>query len=161
MDRVETFWSKFGKISFFFVGVPLFFVGILFFVLMDGNMAFFINAFVWLGFGLLGALMTGWRRYKLARLKREGVCYEGMVTAILPASLIRIGAYVTAKVECVYKDKKDHTCLVQGPFYLFTRLDVKENFRVHVYVQEGNPKIYEVELFRNGDQRPKIDFDYR
>ena len=84
---------------------------------------------------------------KLQTLKTEGQSYDCSVKRIFPAHWVRIGSYVTARVECVYKAEKGD-CLIKSGYYLISPLDRIENLYAKVYFDYNNSDSYVVELFR-------------
>ncbi len=83
-------------------------------------------------------------------LKREGLCYNGSVVSIIPAHWVRIGSYVTARVECVYKTQKGE-CLIKSGYHLLSPLDRIENLYAKIYFDNNNSEKYVVELFRGNN----------
>ena len=147
MRPVATPWSRLGKFILLGFGVPFSLVGVVLYIVLDGNWALLLNGVLWLviGGGLQAKRASD--RRKLEKLKREGLCYDGSVVNIIPALWIRIGSYVTARVECIYKTGKGD-CLVKSGYYLLSPLDRIENLYAKIYFDCNNSDKYAVELFR-------------
>ncbi len=153
MDLVRTVATPWYGLSKFFLlgfGIPFSLVGVLFFVL-DGNLTFLINGILWLIMGAGLKIKGASNQRNLEILKREGLCYDGSVLSIIPAHWVRIGSYVTARVECVYKTEKGD-CLIKSGYHLLSPLDRTENLYAKIYFDYNNSEKYVVELFR-GDNR--------
>lgn len=147
MRTVATPWYGLSKFMLLGFGIPFSLVGVVLFFILDGNLAFLLNGVFWMiiggGFKIKGAS----NQRKLEILKREGLCYDGSVVNIIPAHWVRIGNYVTARVECVYKTEKGE-CLVKSGYHLLSPLDRIENLYAKIYFDYNNPEKYVVELFR-------------
>lgn len=105
---------------------------------------------------------------KRERLKMNGVAYDAEVVRILPNPIIRIYSYVSAVVECGYRNHEGKTCLVKSGTLLLSRvffpyLTVKENGPLYakVYVNRNNPADYAVEVYIETAPSVKFDLDYR
>lgn len=105
------------------------------------------NADMWIVFGVGLKIKDTYNRRKLETLKREGLSYEGSVVSIIAAPWIRIGSYVTARVECVYKTEKGD-CLVKSGYHLLLPFDRREDLYAKIYFDHKDSKHYIVEIFR-------------
>jgi len=146
MKIVETPWEKIYKLFLYLLGIPLLLIGVIFFVIV-GNWIFILNGVIWLIFGICFKIKSTYYRRKLETLKREGVCYEGSVVSIIPASWIRVGNYVAARVECVYKTEKGDN-LVKSGYHLLSPFDRRKNLFAKIYFDHSNSEKHIVELFR-------------
>lgn len=146
MRVVETPWKKLYKAPLFLFGIPFTLIGVIFFVI-DGNLAFIINGVLWIIVGVGLKTKSTFNRRKLETLKREGLCYEGSVVSIIPAPWVKVGSYVTARVECVYKTEKGDY-LVKSGYHLLLPFDRKEDLYAKIYFDRNNLEKYIVELFR-------------
>lgn len=146
MKIVEMPWKGLYKFFLFLFGIPFFLIGIIF-LIIDGSWAFILNGAVWIVFGVGLKIKSTFNRRKLETLKREGLCYEGSVVSIIPAHWVRIGSYITARVECVYKTEKGD-CLVKSGYHLLLPFDRREHLHAKIYFDHNNFEKYIVELFR-------------
>ena len=120
---------------------------------------------------------------KLERLKDGGLCYNAEIVRIIPNYLIRIRFYLTACVECSYRNHEGKTCLVKSGYYLldptgksssvkflprmyaaiyfddFINNDGKNRLNATVYVNPDDPADYFVEVSEKTDIQ--YDHDYR
>lgn len=60
-------------------------------------------------------------------MKRDGFSYEASVVKIFPTHMDKIGSYVTARVECLYKTEKGDSVVISG-YHLLSPLDRKRGF---------------------------------
>lgn len=146
MRTVATPWYKLYKPILFGFGIPFTLIGLIF-LYIDGNLAFLINGILWVIVGCGLKIKGDYNQRKLQILKREGLYYDGSVAHIVPAHWVKIGSYVTARVECVYKAKKGD-CLIKSGYYLLSPLDRIENLYAKIYFDCNNSDKYVVELFR-------------
>ena len=143
---IETPWKRLYKLFLFLFGIPLFLIGVIFLVI-GGSWAFILNGALWIIFGVGLKIKSIYNRRKLETLKREGLCYEGSVVRIIPSPWIRIGSYVTVRVECTVKTEKGD-CLVKSGYHLLLPFDRREDLYAKIYVAHNNSEKYIVELFR-------------
>lgn len=143
---VETPWKGLYKASLFLFGIPFFLIGLIL-LIIGGNWAFVLNGAVWIILGVGLKIKSTYNRRKLETLKREGLCYEGSVVSIIPAPWVKIGSYVTSRVECVYKTEKCD-CLVKSGYHLLLPFDRREDLYAKIYFDHNNLENYIVELFR-------------
>ncbi|GMG96585.1 hypothetical protein [Tepidimicrobium xylanilyticum] len=146
MEIVKTPWEVLYKFILFMFGIPLFFIGILL-VVMSGNWAVILNALMWIIFSLGFKIKSIYNRHKLETLRRKGICYDGSVVKIIPAPWVRIGSYVTARVECLYKTEKGDSLISSG-YYLLLPFDRKEDLHAKIYFDRNNLEKNIIELFR-------------
>lgn len=66
---------------------------------------------------------------------------------IVPIPWVRIGSYLTARFECVYKSEKGDS-LIKSGYYLLSPLDRIENFYAKIYFDCNNLDKYVVELLK-------------
>lgn len=146
MKPVATPWDKLYKPILFGFGIPFTLIGFVF-LYLNGNLAFLINGTLWVIVGCGLKIKGDNNQRKLQTLKTEGQSYDCSVKRIFPAHWVRIGSYVTARVECVYKAEKGD-CLIKSGYYLLSPLDRIENLYAKVYFDYNNSDSYVVELFR-------------
>ncbi|WP_425447940.1 hypothetical protein [Dethiothermospora halolimnae] len=146
MKIVERPWKRLYKFFLFLFGIPFFLIGVIF-LIIDGSWAFILNGALWIIFGVGLKIKSIYNRRKLEILKREGICYDGSVVSIIPTHWVRIGSYVTARIECVYKTEKGD-CLIKSGYHLLSPFDIRENLHAKIYLDYNNFDKYIVELFR-------------
>ncbi|NLA84483.1 MAG: hypothetical protein GX854_08200 [Clostridiales bacterium] len=144
MKIVETPWDELGKFVIFIVGIPFFIIGIL-----SRSRPYIINGALWIIFAGGLKIKSIYNRHKLKTLKREGLCFDGSVINIIPAPWLRIGSYVTARVECLYKTERGDSSVKSG-YHLLLPFDRKEDLHTKIYFDHNNLERYFVELFRKG-----------
>lgn len=142
MKTVQTPWEGLYKFVLFIFGIPLFLIG-----LISRSWAFILNGCIWIIFGVGLKIKSIYNRHKLETLKREGLCYDGSVVKIIPAPWVRIGSYVTARVECLYKTEKGDS-FVRSGYHLLLPFDRIEDLYAKIYFDHNNLERYTVELFR-------------
>ncbi len=147
MRQVATPWSRLAKLLLLGFGVPFFLVGVVLHIALDGNWALLLNGVLWLVIGGGLQVKGASNQRKLEKAKKEGLCYDGSVVNIIPAHWIRVGSYVTARVECIYKTGNDDR-LVKSGYYLLSPFDRIENFRAKIYFDPNDQAKHDVELFR-------------
>ena len=152
MKAVATPWSGLAKFLLLGFGIPFSTLGLLLFFALDGNWALLFNGLLWLAIGSALLIMGASQSRRLQRLKREGLSYTGTVVNIIPSHWIRIGSYVTARVEFVYKTEHDQGSKLSG-YYLLSPFDRMEDLQVKIYVDRYHSETYMVELLRRGDSR--------
>lgn len=92
-------------------------------------------------------IKSNYNQRNLENLKSEGLCYDDSVVSIIPTHWVRIGSYVTARVECVCKTEKGDS-LIKSGYHLLSPLDRIENLYAKIYFDYNNSEKYVVELFR-------------
>lgn len=147
MRPVATPWSRLAKFILLGFGVPFSLVGVVLYIVLDGNWALLLNGVMWLIIGGGLQVKGASDQRKLEKLKREGLGYDGFVVNIIPAHWIRTGSYVTARVECVYKTEKGDRFVKSG-HYLLSPFDRIEDLHAKIYFDANDPAKYSVELFR-------------
>lgn len=147
MRTVATPWYGLSKFMLLGFVIPFSLVGVVIFFVQDGNWAFLINGIFWMIMGIGLKIKGASNQRKLEILKREGLCYNGSVVSIIPAHWVRIGSYVTARVECVYKTEKGESIIMSG-YHLLSPLYRIENLYAKIYFDDNNSEKYVVELFR-------------
>mgnify|MGYP000893588101 CR=1 FL=1 len=151
MRTVATPWSRVSKFLLLGFGIPFSLLGVVLFFVLDGNLAFLINGVLWLIIGSGLKIKGAFEQRNLEHLKREGLSYDGTVVSVIPAHWIRIGSYVTARVECACKTEKGER-LVKTGYHLLSPLDRIENLYAKIYFDRDNPEKYAVELFRRDNR---------
>lgn len=143
MNIVETPWERTYKFILFIFGIPFFLIGVIF-----RSSPLIINGIIWavLGMGLL--IKNIYNKRKLETLKRDGFSYEASVVKIFPAHMVKIGSYLTARVECLYKTEKGDSVVISG-YHLLSPLDRIEDLQAKIYIDRNDSNKYAVELFRN------------
>lgn len=142
MNIVETPWERTYKFILFVFGIPFFLVGIIIKIL-----PLTINGIIWIVVGLGLLTKNIYNKRRLETLKREGLSCDGSIVRIHPAHMVKIGSYVTAKVECLCKTEKGDKSVRSG-YYLLSPLDRREDLHVKIYFDRNNSENYAVELFR-------------
>jgi hypothetical protein len=147
MRTVVTPWYGLSKFMLLGFGIPFFLVGVVIFFVQDGNGAFLLNGIFWMILGSGLRIKGSSNKRNLEILKREGLCYDGSVVSIIPAHWVRIGSYVTARVECIYKTEKGE-CLIMSGYHLLSPLDRIDDLSAKIYFDNNNSDKYVIELFR-------------
>lgn len=142
MKNVETPWKGLYKFVLYIFGLPFLVLGIIF-----KSWALLINGLVWIIIGVGLIIKFFYDRRKLETLKKEGICYNGSVVKIIPKPWIRIGSYVVARVECLYKAEREDR-LVKSGYHLLLPFDRKEDLYAKVYLDKNNSEKYIVKIFR-------------
>lgn len=151
MKTVETPWYRVSKWLLLVFGIPLTLIGVVLFFILDGNLAVLLNGIIWIIIGGSLKIKGGFDRRNLEILKKEGHYYEGSVVNIIPAQGVRIGSYITARVECVYKTEKGNG-LIKSGYHLLSPFDRRENLYAKIYFDSNNSTKYAVELFRRENE---------
>lgn len=146
MNRIETPWKGLAKFSFFLFGIPFSIAGLIV-IVANGNIAFLVNGLIWLFFGTGLKIKDSINNSKLERLRKEGILLEGSVVKIIPYPWIKIGSYVTSRVECSYTTESGDRYLKSG-YHLLLPFDKKENLSVKIYFDSDDSTVYTVELYR-------------
>lgn len=136
MKHIETPWFK---LSLFFgigFGIPCTLVGT-FFYFYDANIAFLFNGILWISISLLFELKGRWDEHRLKKLLYDGDCYETSLIKIIPLNMVKIGNYITSRIQCVYKIDGIEYKVISG-LYLLSHWDKLENFYILVYVSKYN-----------------------
>jgi len=142
MKIVGTPWEGLYKFFLFSFGIPFFLIGI-----VSKTWAFTINGLIWIIFGVGFKIKSIYNKHKLQTLKREGLCYDGSVVKIIPAPWARIGSFIAARVECLYKTEKGDY-LVRSGYHLLLPFDRREDLHAKIYFDGNKREKYAVELFR-------------
>ncbi|MCT4544100.1 MAG: hypothetical protein N4A63_11205 [Vallitalea sp.] len=149
MKIVETPWKRLYKFFLFLFGIPFFLIGIIF-LIIDGSWAFILNGGLWIILSMGLKIKNTYNRRKLETLKKKGLCSEGSVVRIIPSPWVKIGSYVTACVECIYKTEKED-CLIKSGYHLLLPFDKTEDLYAKIYFDQNNLEKYHVELFRSNN----------
>jgi len=134
MRVIETPWNQLGKFIEFGFGIPF----------------FLCNGILWIFVGLILLLKAKIDKYKLEKLKKEGVCYECFVTEIVPINMIKIGSYLTARIKYTYNSKQSEINHISG-YYLLSPWDRIENLGARIYIKKNNKRQKMLILFRIKD----------
>lgn len=149
MKYIETPWFKLSRFFGIGFGIPCTLIGV-FFYFNDTNIAFLLNGILWIAISLLLELKGRWDESRLKKIMANGDCYEAYITKIIPLNMVKIGNYITARIECVYKiDDIEHK-VISG-LYLLSHWDKLENFYILVYVSKYNKNRYIVVACRKED----------
>ena len=112
MELIETPYKLVSRFMILGFGIPFTLVGIIIYVNLNHNWSLLFNGVLWLAIGFSFMGYDVHNKKKLIRLKESMVNSEGTDVKIIPALGIKIGSYVTARVEChiysggVYKTVK-------------------------------------------------------
>jgi hypothetical protein len=161
MMNVKTPWYPAGLMALLLFGIPVSGIGIAVFFITDRNPAFLLVGGIFMLLGALSIVKGASLNRKLNRFKSNSKFFDATVTTIISANFLRIGSFITARVECSYKNGNDKKCLVRSGYYLLTGLDRMEDLYAKVHLGSDNPKDYIVELFRKSAKTPNVDLDYR
>ena len=162
METIKTPWFHLAKFTLIFFALPLTLITIFLYNRVDDNRAFIINSIVWSSIGGFCFFRGLYLKKKLDALKNARNTYHAEVVVILPAKNVRIGSYVTAKVECVYYDRFSKRCLIHSGYHLLRPHDNLDNIYAKAYVDSSDPRNYCVELFRHKvNTSANVDYDYR
>ncbi len=109
-----------------------------------------MNAAVWF---ILYLVLTGMRvreKSRLQKRKRFGASVDAEVVDTIPSAWIRLGNYVSCRIVCrfCYQGKEYKAvsgCCVLAPSKR------KEDLYAKVYMEQGNPASYSVELFQKAE----------
>lgn len=147
-QAVKALWGAVGNIAFFYVFVPIFVIGAIFlFIDVEISYPLMINSFIWLLLALACKMKERYDKKKAARLKANGVSYQGQVVRICPVNWISVGNYISSRVECVYVQDGEERTAMSG-IYLLTAFDKKEDFCPVIYCDRTNGDDYTVELYK-------------
>lgn len=146
MKPVAAPWYKLYKPLLFGFGIPFTLIGIIT-LYINGNLAFIYNGILWLIIGCGIKFKGDYNKRKLKSLKREGLSYECSVMHIIPAHWVRIGSYITARVECACEVESSRR-LIKSGYYLLSPLDRIEDLYAKVYFDRNNLEEYVIELAR-------------
>lgn len=147
MSRVEKLWEKTYRAPLYLFGIPFFLIGLIFLV-NDGSLGFILNGVLWVTIGLGIKLKCVLNQRKLVQLRMNGVCYDGSAVRAIPSHYIRVGNYVTARLECTYQT--DHgECSILTGYHLLSPFEKTEGLICRIYVDRTDSKNYSVEVFRN------------
>lgn len=149
MEVIETPWNRLGKFIELGFGIPFFIVG-LFWFFQDRSVAFLYNGALWIVVGLILLLKAKIDKYKLKILEKEGLCYECVVTGVIPINMIRIGNYLTARIKYTYNSEQAEINDISG-CYLLSPGDRVENLSARIYIKKNNTKQRILILFRKKD----------
>ncbi len=142
MKKVETPWNVIWKFFIVF-GVSLFIYGIFF--LLNESKVFLVNGALWICLGILARIKATYCEYRLQKLKKIGLCYDTVIINIYPNAMIRIGSYITARVECGYSIEGEYKTIKSNYFVLLPS-DTKKNICAKIYFSNSNLKDFMVEM---------------
>lgn len=146
MVLVDTPWERLPKFILFVFGIPIFLIGVILLVVSE-IWAIILIGSIWIIFGIGLKIKSIYNSRKLETLKRKGIYYEGSVVKIIPVPWIRIGSFITARVECLYKTKGGDFIARSG-YYLLLPSDRREDLYARIYIDQNNSGTHMVELFR-------------
>jgi len=149
MNKVEKPWDKLFKFLFFVFGVPFSLIGIIL-LNINGNISMIINGAIWIIFGLSCKIISILNKRKIERLKENGTCCTMIGIKVIPAHWIKIGNYITAKIEMTYKINGDKK-ISKSDFFLLSPFDKVENLYAKIYIDNYNLDKYVIELFRENN----------
>ena len=89
-----------------------------------------------------------YNQYKFKRYKNDGICYDCTIIRVIPINMVRIGSYLTVRIECTCKLENSIVNVISG-LYLLSPWDKIENLNAKIYMK--NNKKYILVLFRNRD----------
>lgn len=144
MNRVNTPWKIVGRFVFLLFGIPFIIIGI-FEQSFIKSSAFLINGLIWFIVGIVLLLKYKYDEIKEKSIFKEAIVYECIVKKIFPKYMIRIGSYITARVQYSYNDGEDKTYM--SAFYLLTPWDNLSNLKGKVYIDSRGRKVFV--LYRN------------
>lgn len=147
MKIIETPWCKVGKFVVLGFGIPFSLVGSIWYF-QDRSMVFLYNGILWGIIGLLLILKGKYNQYKFKRYKNDGICYDCTIIKVIPINMVRIGSYLTVRIECTCKLENSIVNVISG-LYLLSPWDKIENLNAKIYMK--NNKKYILVLFRNRD----------
>jgi hypothetical protein len=177
MRTLKSTWHRIGKI-FAIIGAAFLVPATIFFELYFNNYVgdrhvFFILLIDFCSIGIL-FFAIGMCFYlparragdKRNRLKADGLSYDAEIMRVLPCNYVRVSGYVSAHLECSYRNQEGKICLVKsecllldyGAFSYSCKAD-NGSMSAKVYVSRDNPKVYSVEVTAGADIR--FDYDYR
>lgn len=145
MKKIETLWKVLYKIFIIF-GTPFLLIGI-FFLLVDGNWAFILNGILWIVPGIIVKIKCDFYENMLQNFKTTGICCDATVVDISYYPLIRIGSYLTARIQCSCIDTENKPLTKHG-YYVLLPFDKKENLCPKIYFNNSNPDDCILELYR-------------
>ncbi len=106
-----------------------------------------INASVWLGLFLLSMGKLMYDKRKLAGRKASGICMEAEIKEIAPAAWVRVANYHSCRMVCrFWYEGKEYQAV--SCYYVLTPFISREDLRAFVYVENGKPEKYSVEVFQ-------------
>lgn len=146
MKIVETPWERLYKFVLFMFGIPLLLIGAIILAIYR-NWAIILIGSIWIIFAVELKIKNVYNKHRLESLKKEGICYDGTVVKIIPKPWVRIGSYVTAQVECLYKTEKGDG-LVRSGYHLLLPFDRREDLYAKIYLDSNNLEKHSIELFR-------------
>lgn len=144
MNRVNTPWKIVGRFVFLLFGIPFIIIGI-FEQNFIKSSAFLINGLIWFTVGIVLLLKYKYDEIKERNIFKEAIVYECIVKNIFPKYMIKIGSYITARVQYSYNDGEDKTYM--SAFYLLTPWDNLSNLKGKVYIDSRGRKVFV--LYRN------------
>ena len=144
MNRVNTPWKIVGRFVFLLFGIPFIIIGI-FEQSFIKSSAFLINGLIWFIVGMVLLLKSKYDEIKERSIFKEAIVYKCIVKNIFPKYMIKIGSYITARVQYSYNDGEDKTYM--SAFYLLTPWDNLSNLKGKVYIDSRGRKVFV--LYRN------------
>ena len=147
MKIVDRPWSKAFKPFLFLFGIPFFLFGFYFYS-REGNIAAMDIGTIFILIGLVIKMIDLSIKGKLEMLESEGICYDARVVSIKPSYWIKIGSYITARVECRFQSEEGERTVVSKHF-LLTPWDKKDKLFPKIYCHASNLDQYLVKLYRS------------
>lgn len=146
MTIVETPWKWLYRLFLFFFGLIFLTPGVAFFII-EGIWIFLLTGILLEFIGIGCYIKDRTVKRQLKTLRDEGKCIEANVVNIVLMPWVRIGTYVTARVDCAYQVEEGERVVKSG-YLLLTPFDKIEALKAKVYFDRSNSAKYRVELFR-------------
>lgn len=122
-QAVKSLWNAVGNITFFCICVPLLIVGFIFlFFNIEISYPFIINSLIWMVLTFACKMKERFDKHKAIKLKTNGISHQGRVVRICPVHWIRVGNYITSRIECIYVHNGEEKIVMSG-IYLLTAFD--------------------------------------
>ena len=144
---IKTPWFGLAKFFLFVIAAPCSILGVIYLLRPEKSPAWMINGVIWALVAIICFVKASLEKRKLNNLKESGVRYNGTITNILPSNAIRIGSYVTARIQFIVDTQTDKFSFISG-YYLLTTFDQKDKLLVSVYIDPNKLKRYAIELSR-------------
>jgi hypothetical protein len=107
---------------------------------------FSINAVIWIVADAFLYAVVKSRRIKMEKFRENGIRYPMEITKFVVNPYVRVGRYVTAKVEGYYLNGVGAKRQIRSKDFLLHPFELKENLIASVYVSRENPYHYEVDV---------------
>lgn len=145
MKLVATPWNGLSKSLLVVFGIPFTIIGLAL-TSHIGNLLYISNGVLWIVISVILKVIGVTKQHRIEVLRKMCHCYDCSVVNIIPAHGVRIGSYITARVECIY-ETENGKCLIKSGYYLLSPFDKIENLYVKIYFDYNNPEKYAMELF--------------